>query len=91
MTPKIKLRIEQIQNGSVPDGYKKLNVSDYISIGNVVLGITGDGTVDIKSMSVEERMAYMDKLIAGYKKMVPALKEYLKEIEMQQYETGRKI
>ena len=70
---------------------KKLNVSDYISIGNVVLGITGDGTVDIKSMSIEERMTYMDKLIAGYKKMVPALKEYLKEIEMQQYETGRKI
>lgn len=29
MTPEIKLRIEQIQNGSVPDGYKKLNVSDY--------------------------------------------------------------
>ena len=30
MTPEIKRRIEQIQNENVPDGYKKLNISNYI-------------------------------------------------------------
>ena len=30
MTPEIKHRIEQIQNGNIPDGYKKLNISNYI-------------------------------------------------------------
>ena len=30
MTPEIKRRIAQIQNGNVPDGYKKLNISNYI-------------------------------------------------------------
>lgn len=28
MTPEIKHRIEQIQNGNIPDGYKRMNVSD---------------------------------------------------------------